>query len=139
MLDGEGLPAVAVVDADQRYLGLVTATDLQQHPDPAASVGPLAHIDIAPIRPREFLVAALNHFTVSGVDALPVVQGDRVVGQLDRADIDAARHRHQTSRETRQPGWLATLRSRDVNAGSAHREPGAALPAAAATSMAAGD
>jgi H+/Cl- antiporter ClcA/predicted transcriptional regulator len=139
VLDGEGLPAIAVVDADQRYLGLVTAADLRQHPDPADAVGRLVHVAIAPIRSREFLVAALNHFTVSGIDALPVVHGDRVVGQLDRADIDAARHRHQTSRETRQPGWLAQLRSRDANADSAPYEPGAAIPAAAATSMAAGD
>jgi CBS domain-containing protein len=139
LLVGEGLPAIAVVDAAQRYLGVVTAADLQQHPDSVALVGPLARLDIAPIRPREFLVAAHNHFAVSGVDALPVVQDNRVVGQLDRTDIDAARHRHQTSRETLQPGWLAQLRGRDMSAGSPRIGPGAAVPVAAATSMGASD
>ena len=127
MLDDEALPALAVVDAQQRYVGLVTAADLGEHPDSTLAVGALARRDVAPIRPREFLVVALNHFTVNGLDALPVVDGDRVIGQLDRDDIDAARHRQETSRETRQPGWLAQLRTRDATTGSAEPSPAGAV------------
>ncbi len=118
ILDGEELTVAAVVDVDQRYLGLVTAFDVRRHPEPQAAISALVRRNIAPIRPREFLISALNHFMVNGIDALPVVAGGRVIGQLDRADIEAARHRHQISQETRQPGWISKLRNRDFGGDS---------------------
>jgi CBS domain-containing protein len=113
ILDREELTVAAVVDVDQRYLGLVTAFDVQRHSEPQDPISVLVRRDIAPIRPREFLISALNHFMVNGIDALPVVAGGRVIGQLDRADIEAARHRHHISQETRQPGWISKMRNRD--------------------------
>jgi chloride channel protein, CIC family len=112
ILDGEELSAAAVVDVDRRYLGLVTAFDVHRHPEPQDPIRALVRRDIAPIRPREFLISALNRFMVNHVDALPVVADGRVVGQLDRADIELARHRHQISQEARQPGWVSKMRNR---------------------------
>lgn len=113
-LADEGRALLAVVDDDRTYLGTVSATTLGEHGalDPESSIGSLVETDVLPVGGREFLVAALNHMTLSEVDALPVVEHGRVIGQIDRADIAAERHRHRTTSETRQAGWAATMRGR---------------------------
>lgn len=107
----EGVGGVAVVDAAGRYLGLITASALasareRAHGDTAAA---LASTAIRPIHHDDYLAAALAHLTVHELDGLPVVDHGTVVGQLDRADIAAERHRHHTALETRQPGWATAL------------------------------
>jgi len=110
-----GTSAVAVVDEDGRYLGLARATDLEEA-SPGEPVGPLATREVRPLVPGEFLLTALTHLMERGIDSLPVVDGDRVVGQLGRAEIAAERLRRVRDFEAPQPGrasaLLARLRSR---------------------------
>ncbi|MEO6884932.1 MAG: chloride channel protein [Jatrophihabitantaceae bacterium] len=110
-LADEELTAMAVAGADGAYLGMVDAELLAgcAPSGTAQTVGELASYAVAPIDAHEYLHTALHHLTTSGVTALPVVSDGQLVGQLDRADIAAERHRHHTALETRQPGWVATL------------------------------
>lgn len=110
-LTSEGLAAIAVVDDERHYLGLITAADLDGA-DADHTAAALAGNSIRPIRHSDYLSAALAHLTAHGLDGLPVVDHRVVVGQLDRADIAAERHRHFTALETRQVGWIGTLRHR---------------------------
>jgi CIC family chloride channel protein len=110
-----GTTAVAVVDDDGHYVGLAAVADLEGA-DPQEPVGPLASQEVRALLPREFLLSALTHLLERGMDSLPVVDGDRVVGQLGRAEIAAQRLRRVRQFEAPQPGragaLLARLRSR---------------------------
>ncbi|TAM81164.1 MAG: chloride channel protein [Jatrophihabitans sp.] len=103
---------VAVVDADNRYLGRVSAQALEEADPEVSRIGDLAVYDVRPIDSHEYLHHALRHFIGADVDGLAVVQHGRVIGQLDRTDIAAERYRHHSALEGRQPGWGAALRSR---------------------------
>jgi CBS domain-containing protein len=110
----EGVGAVAVLDAAGRYTGLITASALTNARERArgATAGALAKDSVRPIHHDDYLASALAHLTAHELDGLPVVEHGRVVGQLDRADIAAERHRHHTALETRQPGWVTALQHR---------------------------
>jgi H+/Cl- antiporter ClcA/predicted transcriptional regulator len=113
LMQTQQLPLLAVTDADGHYLGLITAQRLAEPgATRAALLRDLLDTQATPIDARDFLATALTRMISAGVDALPVVENGRVVGQLDRADIAAERHRHHTAIETRQPGWMASVRSR---------------------------
>ena len=107
----QGLVAVAVIDDKRHYLGLITATDLEEADESAAgsTASTLAGNSIPPISHSDYLSSALTHLTVHGLDGLPVVEHRVVVGHLDRAAIAAEHHRHVTALETRQSGWIRTL------------------------------
>lgn len=102
--------ALAVAGPNQRYLGLVTAAKLNQAAGDVP-IGPLARTKTVPVDPDDYLAAALTRFLASGLDTLPVVENGRIVGQLDRADIDAERERYYIAMEARQPGWVTMLRA----------------------------
>lgn len=106
----EGLGAIAVVDDDQHYLGMIPAAafDDGNEPSPGMTAAALAVASIQPISHADYLSAALAHLTAHGLSGLPVVEHRTVVGHLNRADIAAERHRHVTALETRQPGWMQT-------------------------------
>jgi H+/Cl- antiporter ClcA len=110
----QGLAALAVVDDAGHYVGLITAADLDRTdgPAPGSTASALAGNAIRPISHSDYLSAALTHLTAHGLDGLPVVEHRVVVGHLDRADIAAEHHRHVTALETRQAGWIRTLRHR---------------------------
>ena len=111
MMTAQGLDSVAVIGPESEYLGLVRGADLQEVglSDERTLVS-LVKGEPVFIASRDFLHAALHRFNLYGVNALPVVREGRVVGHLGRADIATHRHRHHTSLETRQPGWLASRR-----------------------------
>jgi predicted transcriptional regulator len=110
----EGVGSVAVVDAAGRYAGLITAPALAGAHERArgGTAAMLASTSIRPIHHDDYLASSLAHLTVHELDGLPVVEHGVVVGQLDRADIAAERHRHHTALETRQPGWVTALQRR---------------------------
>ena len=122
-LAAEALTAIAVVDDEQHYLGLITLSDLDNlddlndadEADRFTTAAELAATSIPPISHSDYLSTALSHLTVHGIDSLPVVERRVVVGQLDRADIAAEHHRHATALETRQAGWIRTLQHRNRN------------------------
>jgi len=106
VLADEELTAMALVDHDRQYLGLITAADLQAHADGSeVSIAGLISTAIAPIKRYEHLSEALDRLIASNMNDLPVVADGEVVGHLDRAAIIAERYRHHTALETRQPGW----------------------------------
>ena len=113
-LDEQGLAAIAVIDGEGHYVGLITAADLDDAGEPAvgSTASMLAGNSIRPISHSDYLSSALTHLTVHGLDGLPVVDHRVVVGHLDRADIAAEHHRHITALETRQAGWIRTVRHR---------------------------
>jgi chloride channel protein, CIC family len=109
----EAVPVIAVVDDEQHYLGLITADELDADDGATrASAAARAANSIRPIGHSDYLSSALAHLTVHGLQSLPVVDRRVVVGQLHRADIVAEHHRHGTALETRQAGWMHTLRHR---------------------------
>ncbi|HEX7359681.1 MAG TPA: chloride channel protein, partial [Bryobacteraceae bacterium] len=110
LLGDQPRAALAVAGSDQRYLGLITAAKLNQAAGDVP-IGPLASGRTVPVDADDYLAAALTRFLASGLDTLPVVENGRIVGQLDRADIDAERERYYIAMEARQPGWVTMLRA----------------------------
>jgi H+/Cl- antiporter ClcA len=120
------LPALAVLGAGGCYLGLLSSAALDRAEVAAGDpIDPLVSTVTTPLRGQDYLADALTRFLASGLDALPVVDDGRVVGQLSRADLEAERERQHTEAETRQPGWLTGLGSRR-RAGAAARARAAA-------------
>jgi signal-transduction protein with cAMP-binding, CBS, and nucleotidyltransferase domain len=111
-LDEQGLAAIAVIDDEGHYVGLITAADLDEAGEPSSgcTASALAGNTIRPISHSDYLSSALTHLTVHGLDGLPVVEHRVVVGHLHRADIAAEHHRHVTALETRQAGWIRIVR-----------------------------
>ncbi|MGH3264347.1 MAG: chloride channel protein, partial [Trebonia sp.] len=109
-----GLGSVAVVDGDQRYLGLLTATALDgtDPHDSRTTAAELATTAVPPISDDDYLSAALDHLTAHELDGLPVVDRGTLVGYLTRRDIAAEQSRYYRELETRQPGWAQALRAR---------------------------
>ncbi len=79
-------------DLNQRLLGLVTLTDVRKAPRDAWPHTPVSTImtplaDLVVTTPREDLAVALDKLARADVSQLPVVEGDRLVGVLQRRDV----------------------------------------------------
>lgn len=151
-LGEKGATVVAVVDDADRYLGLTPLADLtaraahdgvppvgaferldEATPDGDAltgreTVAELGILRLKTVKPQDFLVAGLAWMIEHGLQEVPIVLGESVVGRVTRADIDAERLRHYRDHETPQPGWGAALIGR--------RRPGSrALPDGAVSGL----
>jgi CIC family chloride channel protein len=85
---------LAVVDQGGRYRGVVTAESLQGQKDEAPDAPVIAidivRTDVPTLRPQDPLTRAIDAFHGAGVEALPVVQDDRLVAFLSEGDIVSA-------------------------------------------------
>lgn len=87
-----------VVDAERRLIGVVTTGDLGRVAAAARDIDPLLRaIDISQtsetVGPDESLMSALRRMGARGAAAVPVVDGDRLVGMISRAHILSAYER----------------------------------------------
>jgi Zn-dependent protease/CBS domain-containing protein len=85
-----GHRALPVVD-DGRLVGIVTVTDVKEVPQPAWPRTRIAEVMTpAPLRtvaPNADLAEALQLLASDSLNQVPVVEGDRLVGMLNRADV----------------------------------------------------
>jgi CIC family chloride channel protein len=109
-----GHSALPIVDADNRCVGIIGRGDLlTMGDDRGASVLSLANEHVVSVASNASLLDALSVMLEEGVDHLPVIDDDRLVGICTRTDILAARQR-QLSHEQVEPGLVSRLR-RDRN------------------------
>ncbi len=101
------LPSLPVVEGS-RVVGLVTPLALLREPA-YRTVADVMTRDVTPATPGLTLLQAHALMARQGVEVLPVVEGDRVVGQLSLAAILRA-HGHQTDPLTGLP-WATALRA----------------------------
>jgi CBS domain-containing protein len=107
-----GHGAYPVVDGDGRCVALLERGDILLGDPPAGgTVLDVAHGDVVSVERATPLVEALELMVEEGIDHLPVVDGDRLVGICTRTDIVRARA-EQVAQERRQPGWLRPLVNR---------------------------
>jgi CBS domain-containing protein len=69
----------------------------------------VAHTDVVTVEPDDPLLTVLEHITEDGVDHVPVVDHDRLVGICTRTDLLRARSRY-LEHERPQAGWRPRLR-----------------------------
>jgi CIC family chloride channel protein len=110
LLESGGHGAYPVVDDAGACVGIVTRTDLlvRALPDDAP-VKEVAHNDVVTVEPGDPLLTVLERITEDGVDHVPVVDDDRLVGICTRTDILRARSRY-LEHERPQAGWRPRLR-----------------------------
>jgi H+/Cl- antiporter ClcA/predicted transcriptional regulator len=89
MLD-TGHGALPVVEGDT-CVGMVSRRDVLAEDEPAGHVGDVASEDVVSVPPTVSLLQALQRMLDNGVDHLPVIDGDRLVGICTRADVLRAR------------------------------------------------
>lgn len=99
--------AYPVVDLDGRCVGVVTRDDVLMD----ASAAPEDPRDLVTAAPSDPVVRALERMVEEGVDHLPVVVDDRLVGICTRTDILRARAGQQRH-DQRQPGWITRWNGR---------------------------
>ena len=110
LLESGGHGAYPVVDDAGACVGIVTRTDLlvRALPDDAP-VEEVAHNDIVTVEPGDPLLTVLERITEDGVDHVPVVDQNRLVGICTRTDVLRARSRY-LEHERPQAGWRPRLR-----------------------------
>jgi CIC family chloride channel protein len=107
-----GHNAYPVVDDDGRCVALLERRDLLVGDPPAnGSAVDAARRDVVAVSRATPLVDALELMVEEGLDHLPVVDDDRLVGICTRADIVRARA-DQIALERRQSGWLRPIVAR---------------------------
>ncbi len=98
------LDILPVVDADRRYLGVVSLEEIfvatqSTHAQPLLLTADLMRTDVKPLRPDDGLDRAMELFAESDLLALPVVEeaNKRVVGVVKRHDVagDYLRRLHE--------------------------------------------
>jgi H+/Cl- antiporter ClcA len=110
LLESGGHGAYPLVDDTGACAGIVTRGDLlAQEPPDEADVKEIAHADVVTVEPGDSLLTVLERITEDGVDHVPVVDGDRLVGICTRADLLRARSRY-LEQERPQSGWRPRLR-----------------------------
>ncbi|HEV7861382.1 MAG TPA: chloride channel protein [Acidimicrobiia bacterium] len=107
-----GHGAYPVVDEDGRCVALLEQRDLLVgDPPPGDTALDVAHRDVVSVSTETPLVEALELMVEEGVDHLPVIDDERLVGMCTRADIVRARA-DQIALDHRQSGWLRPIVSR---------------------------
>ena len=107
-----GHGAYPVVDEDGRCVALLEQRDLLMGDPPADGTAlDVAHRDVVSVTSATPLVDALELMVEEGVEHLPVVDDDRLVGMCTRADIVRVRA-DQIALERRQAGWLRPIVNR---------------------------
>src|SRR5439155_13378024 len=107
-----GHGAYPVVDGDGRCVALLERRDLLVGDPPAGGTAvDAARRDVVSVGSDTPLVEALELMVEEGINHLPVVDDDRLVGICTRADIVRARA-DQLALERRQSGWLRPIVAR---------------------------
>jgi CBS domain-containing protein len=101
-----GHDALPVVDGGGALVGIVSPGDLLEPGlEPGSPVSRVATRDVVVVGADESVYAALSRMVEEGVEHLPVVDGDRVVGICTRADLLQVRLR-ELDQERVERGWL---------------------------------
>ncbi len=110
VLENGGHGAYPLVGEDLALAGIVTRGDLlvRDLPD-GTPVKEIATGDVATVRPDDALLTVLERITEEGVDHVPVVEHDRLVGICTRTDLLRARSRY-LEHERPQAGWRPQFR-----------------------------
>lgn len=104
--------AYPVVDATGHCVAMLSRRDLLlTDPPPECTVLDVARADVVSVPTTTALVDALELMVEEGIDHLPVIDDDRLVGICTRADIVRVRA-EQAMLERRQAGWLRPLVNR---------------------------
>ncbi len=105
-----GHGAYPLVDDAGGCAGIVSRDDLlvRDLPD-AAPVKDVATTDVLTVEPGDSLLTVLERMTEDGVDHVPVVEHDRLVGICTRADLLRTRSSY-LEHERPQAGWRPQLR-----------------------------
>jgi H+/Cl- antiporter ClcA len=112
VMTGGAHGAYPVVDEDGRCVALLERRDLLVGDPPAGGTAvDAARRDVISVGSDTPLVEALELMVEEGVDHLPVVDGERLVGICTGADIVRARA-DQIALDHRQPGWLRPIVTR---------------------------
>jgi CBS domain-containing protein len=82
-----------------------TTSPMEPGLDPGSPVARIAIRDVVVVGSDESVYAALSRMVEEGVDHLPVVDGDRVIGICTRADLLQVRIR-ELDQERVERGWL---------------------------------
>ncbi len=110
LLEAGGHGAYPLVDDAGNCAGIVSRRDLlvRDIPD-AVSVKEVAADEVVTVEPGDSLLTVLERMTEDGVDHVPVVEHDRLVGICTRTDLLRARSRY-LEHERRQEGWRPRFR-----------------------------
>ena len=104
--------AYPVVDADGRCVALLERRDLLVGDPPEGGTAlDVAHRDVVSVTSTTPLVEALELMIDEGINHLPVVEGDRLVGICTHSDIVRPRA-DQIALDRRQHGWLRPIVNR---------------------------
>jgi CIC family chloride channel protein len=90
LLAEQGARVLAAIDDQNLFAGVLTRARLEavsHDVRTSTSVSDLVNHTVAPLRPTEFLVGALEHLSDCGLQWLPVVTEHRIVGGLGVRDI----------------------------------------------------
>jgi chloride channel protein, CIC family len=107
--------AFPVVDARGQVVAMVSRQAVLDGHDPSTEITSVATIGGPTVGPDDRLMSALGRMTDAGVDHLPVVTDERLVGFCTRTDILSI-HAKSLAHEDLEHGWLARRR-RTVLAG----------------------
>ncbi|HEX6785589.1 MAG TPA: chloride channel protein [Acidimicrobiales bacterium] len=106
VLARSGHDALPVIDDAGALVGIVSPGDLLEPGlDPGSPVARIAIRDVVVVGADESVYAALSRMVEEGVDHLPVVDADRLVGICTRADLLQVRIR-ELDQERVERGWL---------------------------------
>ena len=110
LLEHGGHGAYPLVDKDLVLTGIVTRGDLLVRDlADGTPVKEIATADLVTVRPDDTLLTVLERITEEGVDHVPVVDHDRLVGICTRTDLLRSRSRY-LEHERPQAGWRPQLR-----------------------------
>jgi CBS domain-containing protein len=110
VLENGGHGAYPLVDEELALAGIVTRGDLQVRELPDGTpVKEIATAEVVTVRPGDTLLTVLERITEEGVEHVPVVEHDRLVGICTRTDLLRARGRY-LEHERPQAGWRPQFR-----------------------------
>jgi len=107
-----GHGAYPIIDEKGQCLAVLEDRDLLVGDPPAdGTVFDVAHRDVVSVTSATSLLEALEAMVEEGIEHLPVIDDDRLVGMCTRADIARVRA-DQIALERRQAGWLRPIVNR---------------------------
>ena len=110
--DGHHHSAYPIIDPDGRCVGILTQRDLLRHDlQPQAPAMSIASVDLVTAQPVDSTLDALIRMVHDGVNQLPVVDDEHLVGLCTRVDILRLSD-VQAEHERAQPGWFTRHRRR---------------------------
>ncbi|MPZ53881.1 MAG: CBS domain-containing protein [Acidimicrobiia bacterium] len=113
LVQSSGHSAFPVIEDDDVMVGIVTRSDLLDptRGDRDTPIMEIARTDVVTVTKRDSLRDAIDKMIMEGVEHIPVVEGDRLVGMCTRTDILGSQSR-QLREDRRQKGWRPPRRGR---------------------------